>query len=135
MQSIEEFMQSYFAEWTTLNHAQEINSGTFRANFFSADYLYKLRDEWNEHAVYRREHPPIILSIENHGNTAEVIASQPSWYQHEHRRYHLRNTEIGRKIERKASRCSFCANITLHGQKSCFYCDDVKWLYYGTSKR
>jgi hypothetical protein len=134
MQTVEAFMQNYFLECTRMNHIQEDNSEVFREKFLSTDYLIKLRQQWNEDAAYKRANPAIICSVEHHGETAEVIASVPEGQEQQYRRYHLRNTEAGWKIERKGRKCFSCNGSARFEGENCALCNGVGWNYYGASQ-
>ncbi|MDD5300334.1 MAG: hypothetical protein PHD65_07550 [Gallionella sp.] len=135
MKTIEEFMQSYFAEWTELNYIQEANSEAFLERFVSITYLHKTREERNKDTLYRQMHPAVILSVENKGETTEAIVSQPLGCEHELRLYHLRLTKYGWKIERKGWQCYFCKGSGRRDEDRCSSCDGVGWRYYGASDR
>lgn len=135
MQSIDEFMRSYFAKWVEMNLAQEANCQNFQAEFFSGAYLHKQREGWAADAAYQRAHPAVIVSIENHGETADVITSHPLGRDHERRLYHLRHTENGWQIERRGWQCFECKGSGCSYEASCTSCKGKGWLYYGASRQ
>ena len=134
MQTVEEFMQTYFSESIKMNRIQEDNSEAYREKFLSADYLSKSREEWYEDAAYKRANPALICSVENHGETADVIASVPVGLTQQHRIYHLLKTEAGWKIERKGQKCILCNGSDRVEGEICSFCNGVGWSYYGVSK-
>jgi hypothetical protein len=130
MQTVYEFMQSYFAEWTKLNQAQEESGETYRMRFYSVEYLEAQHREWDEESTYRKEYPPLILTVEHHGISAVVRTSEPLGVGREYRCYHLSKIWGDWRIERKGWICMFCNGTGREGKEVCSCCEGVGWRYY-----
>ncbi len=139
MQTIEEFMQSYFAERAELYRAHRVAWDAFQEIFFTADYLIILRDSWDEDWAYERENPAVVLSIRIRKKTTVAITSEPELREHVHYRYYLRITEGCWQIDRKGKKCSFCdgtgyqrallAMKQVDGMDGCSFCKGLGWVY------
>lgn len=127
--AITEFMQAYFFAWSELNALQEKNALDFQNSFYDNRYLRKLRAQAQQDRMLRETQPAGILSIEIHGETAVVITFQTYYCDEDLRRFHLRRTDSGWKIERKGLRCFSCKGCGDQDGETCGICAGAGWCY------
>lgn len=133
-----QFMQTYFTALSKLILQQEEHALAFQSSFFSDAYLRKLQERWRKDRAHLNAHPARILSIENHGETAVVVAArtyQCDGSDEELSRYHLRKIDSGWEIDRKGELCFSCKDSGEGDDETCTQCAGVGWLYYGASKK
>lgn len=139
MQTIEKFMQSYFAERAELHRAQREVWDAFCADFFTHDYLTGLRESVDENVAYETSHPAVVISSKTRKGVTKVTTSEPQLNGHGRWRYYLRDTGAGWQIDRKGAECSSCSGTgdttvllamgQIGGTCGCSVCGGLGWVY------
>lgn len=129
MQTVEEFMESYFSERSALMRAAEARSASFRERCFTPGYLAKRHKDNEKCLVYEKIVPIVVLNIEIKGNSATAIILEPMGKNSERRIYHLRATISGWQIERKGWGCFSCKERD-DNDDGCPYCSGKGWTYH-----
>lgn len=125
VQCIKAFMAQYFAAESACTHeiseiaASDIES-RFTSDFISAFRKLVQRD-WSD----RQAHPPVVLEIQQEGDSAKVVANEPSGEYV----YTLQRTHAGWRINQIAWKCCTCDGIGSEGDCTCIDCHGEGWKY------
>lgn len=138
MQTIEEFMRCYFVRRNERFLSWIPNCASFRAKYFTEDFLAKYKKIWDEELQRQSQAKMAVLSIEPNELSAEVITSEfETWSIEPARfRYHLLATETGWRIDKRGRECWKCKGAgRLDDDACCSHCSGTGWRYSGLSRR
>ena len=135
METVNEFMQKFFAERSELMRAAEARSVSFRERYFTEKYLAVQNREYDRNYIYGRIVPFVVLKVEIKSNSVTVITAEPLGNKSERRIYHLKTTNIGWQIDRKGWECYRCKGEEVENGETCSTCDGVGWKYYTESEK
>ena len=131
MQSIHEFMQSYFRERVELRKGWLAHSTPFRRKFFTPEYSTEHYNSEEEIRSFARDTPPSVLSVDD--SASAVITTEPFGKRHRRRRYHLQPSGETWFIRRCECECFMCKGTGKSGREICKNCDGIGWKHYGPS--
>jgi hypothetical protein len=135
MQTVEEFMQKYFAEQTDLDRAAIARSVSFRERFFTAEFVAEVGRSIEQDKVYEKTNPSKVESIEVADSAAKVVALETRVGSSQRRIYYLKASNDGWQIDRKGMECFNCDGSGIYDGKVCFRCNGEGWALYGASDR
>lgn len=135
MQTVEEFMQNYFAEQTGLDSAAIARSDSFRKRFFTSEFVTEVGRSIAEDKVYEKSNPSKVESIEAAGSSAKVVALETRAGSSKRRIYYLKALNDGWKIDRKGMECVHCFGSGIFDGEVCSRCYGEGWAFYGASDR
>lgn len=110
MQSIEEFMQSYFAARTQLLCSHEDMSDEMDSSLHTESYFIERKAKRDRTRCQENDAPPSVINVVNHGLSTEVVSSEPEGERRKQYRYTLISTECGWQIAKILEECRFCRN-------------------------
>ena len=126
METIEEFMQKYFAERKELMCRWLESGAFFLREFFTKDYLLAHDTIWSQDLEQEKTQTPVVL-IHADANSAKVIAYEHGYNSQKQRyQYHLIATEAGWQINQKGAECFACNGS---GWTNCESCGGLGWIY------
>src|SRR5688572_16633944 len=108
MQSVQEFMQSYFRERTDLRRGWLTHSETFREKYFTADYSRSHHRSEDEIRSFEKDNPAGVLDVDDSGASAVAVTTEPSGKRQQRRRYHLQRSGETWLIQRQEFECFIC---------------------------
>jgi hypothetical protein len=104
MQSVEDFMQEFFAEKAKMNRAWVEHWSPFDQRYYSPDWI-----ERRERGFLLSSPPETIENVARSGSSVEVITSGYQFRKTQHRRrYHLVATGEGWQIRGLDFECGIC---------------------------
>lgn len=110
MQSIEEFMQSYFAARAQLLCAHEDMRDEIDSSLYTEAYCTERRARRDRSTGQENDAPPSVIKVVNQGLSTEVVSSEPEGKNRKQYRYTLISTECGWQIAKILEECEFCRN-------------------------
>lgn len=119
MQSIEEFMQSYFAERTQLLRTHEDESNEMDSSLHTDSYLNDRKEKRDRSRCRENDALPTVINVANHGLSTEVVSSEPEGESRKQYRYTLISTECGWQIAKIQEECWFCTKPELEFVHQC----------------
>ena len=133
MQSVKDFMQSYFRESAEMAQTSWANSEPFRQKFFTMRHLEALDCQQDEIRTFEKGNPATILSVDESEASAVVTTVEVQFFgkRRERHRYHLESSGETWQIRRSESECFPCKGTGKRGGNVCKYCKGTGWQYYG----
>lgn len=135
METVEAFMQEYFAGKAELDRASVARGASFRERCFTPEFLALVSVRTKEDLAYELAHPLMLEEIELVGNDAVVKALWPCAGGVNRGIFYLKKTSVGWQIDRKGVECHNCKGVGIEGLAPCKYCDGNGWGFYGASAR
>ena len=133
MQSVKDFMQSYFREFAEMRAMSLLKSEPFRQKFFTTDHLKAYNRRENEVTSFEKDNPPTILNVDESEASAVVITAEVGFFgkSPDRYRYHLEASGESWLIRRHEKECIACKLMGKRGDVVCKYCKGTGWLYFG----
>lgn len=128
MQSVEEFMQEYFAERTRLIREHELEVNKSDVSLYTQKYIKQWRRRCKLDWLREDEAPPNLISIVKTESWVEVVASEPE--DRGKRKlycYHLTSVDGHWLIEKIFKECWCCKEYKEEIEHHC----ENGWEYFG----
>jgi hypothetical protein len=119
MSSVEEFMQSYFAERTQLLRLHEDTWNEMNRPFYTESHLNEWKLEVDFGRSYENGMQPTVIHVANHVQSTEVITLEPDWGERKRFRYALLQNEHGWQIAQIFEECLDCRPPRLIDEHQC----------------
>jgi hypothetical protein len=134
METVKEFMQSFFAERAAIDRAAEARGAPFVEKYYTTEYLAASRRVHDKAHTYGKLIPSVILQVNISDSTATVITSEPSYETSERHIYKLRKATKGWQIDQRGDECYLCDGTGVFQGETCNKCDGKKWRYSSASE-